>query len=421
MGIVLSNNAASLLAADISAITGTMTITPGDGIEFPDPSSGDYFYCTLIGTDGSMEIVKVTDRTIDVFTIVRAQENTTAKAFPTGTLVELRVTAQTILDAVDTAVADVTLDDFGVTASSAEINILDGATLSTAELNILDGATLSTAELNILDGVVASSSDFNKLVGLVATSSELNKLAGTTATVSDFNKLAAVTASASELNKLAGATPTTSEINKLSGLTASTAELNKLAGVTATTTEINYLSGVTSNIQTQINSFATFPAGAIIPYAGSAAPTGWALCQGQAISRTTFATLFAVIGTTYGAGNGSTTFNVPDLRGRVVAGKDDMGGVAANRLTGTSGGVTGSTLGASGGTETHLLTVTEIPAHSHVITYDRESPQGGSGDNAAWNLRATGGAYSGTTTSVGGGAAHNNVQPTLIMNYIIKT
>jgi len=91
------------------------------------------------------------------------------------------------------------------------------------------------------------------------------------------------------------------------------------------------------------------PPGVVLPYAGASAPTGWLLCYGQAVSRTTYADLFTAISTTYGAGDGSTTFNVPDLRGRVPAGKDNMGGTAANRLTAGGSGVTGTTLGAAGG------------------------------------------------------------------------
>ena len=64
------------------------------------------------------------------------------------------------------------------------------------------------------------------------------------------------------------------------------------------------------------------PVGCVIPFAGAAAPTGWLLCQGQAISRTTYAQLFSVIGTTYGSGDGKTTFNLPDMRGRVAVGSD---------------------------------------------------------------------------------------------------
>ena len=71
------------------------------------------------------------------------------------------------------------------------------------------------------------------------------------------------------------------------------------------------------------------PSGTVLPFAGTTAPIGFLLCSGQAVSRSTYPDLFAAIGTTYGAGDGSTTFNVPDLRGRVPAGKDDMGGGAA--------------------------------------------------------------------------------------------
>ena len=89
----------------------------------------------------------------------------------------------------------------------------------------------------------------------------------------------------------------------------------------------------------------TFPAGAVIPFAGSTVPNGWLLCAGQTVSRTTYANLFAIIGTTYGAGNGSTTFHLPDLRGRVVAGLDNMGGSDAGRLSWAN------TLGTTGGKE----------------------------------------------------------------------
>ena len=90
------------------------------------------------------------------------------------------------------------------------------------------------------------------------------------------------------------------------------------------------------------------PIGAILAYSGASAPTGWVLCDGAAISRTTYATLFANIGTNFGAGDGSTTFNVPDLRGRVLVGKDDMGGVAASRVTSGSEGLDGASLAAVG-------------------------------------------------------------------------
>ncbi|MDP6740065.1 MAG: phage tail protein [Planctomycetota bacterium] len=92
------------------------------------------------------------------------------------------------------------------------------------------------------------------------------------------------------------------------------------------------------------------PIGTLLPYAGSSAPTGWAMCDGNAVSRTTYSTLYTALGTTWGTGDGSTTFNLPDLRGRMLAGKDDMGAFgAASRLTSGSHGLDGATLGADGG------------------------------------------------------------------------
>lgn len=111
------------------------------------------------------------------------------------------------------------------------------------------------------------------------------------------------------------------------------------------------------------------PVGAVLDYAGASAPTGWLLCYGQAISRTTYAALYTAIGTTHGVGDGSTTFNVPDARGRVAAGKDNMGGSAAGNLANAvTGSVSGTTLGATGGLESHTLTSAQMPSHTHTAT-----------------------------------------------------
>ena len=94
---------------------------------------------------------------------------------------------------------------------------------------------------------------------------------------------------------------------------------------------------ITERVNVLIRDYNTLlgvPAGCVMPYAGATAPDGWLLCHGQAVSRTTYADLFGAIGTAYGPGDGSTTFNLPDLRGRVAAGRDDMGGTDAGRLAG---------------------------------------------------------------------------------------
>lgn len=182
------------------------------------------------------------------------------------------------------------------------------------------------------------------------------------------------------------------------------------------------------------------PPGVMAEFGGLTAPEGWLLCYGQAVSRTTYADLYAVIGTAWGAGDGTTTFNLPDYRGRVGAGKDDMGGTSANRLTGISGSLDGDTLGATGGAETHTLTTAQIPAHthtgttassgnhSHTISYaDRGDGFGGSPSmstvaGAETKTTSTAGAHTHTftTDSAGTGGAHPNVQPTIIVTKIIK-
>ena len=236
------------------------------------------------------------------------------------------------------------------------------------------------------------------------------------------------------------------------------------------------------------------PAGAVISYAGSSAPTGWLLCAGQSLSTASYAALFSAIGYTYG-GSGAN-FNLPDLRGRVVAGKDDMGGTAANRLASTrtvsvstisrtsttctvvttaahgldvgdsitisgagnaafngtwsvvsiisstsftfstvssgtissvaggtitvaiTNGVNGATLAATGGLSTQTLTIGQIPAHTHTVGLANRDYAGSGGSTASY---AAGSSTIITSSSTGNSGPHNNVQPTIILNYIIKT
>ena len=167
-----------------------------------------------------------------------------------------------------------------------------------------------------------------------------------------------------------------------------------------------------------ITGIVALPTGAVLPFAGASAPSGHLLCYGQAISRSTYSDLFTAIGTTYGVGDGSSTFNIPDLRGRAVAGQDDMGGSSANRLTGQTGGVNGDTLGGTGGAETHTLSAAELAAHTHVYSKGNVSGTNIAAGNA---LNANLGTSVSTAVNTPSGGAHNNVQPTLILNYIIKT
>jgi microcystin-dependent protein len=191
------------------------------------------------------------------------------------------------------------------------------------------------------------------------------------------------------------------------------------------------------------------PIGAMLDYTGATAPNSqFVLPFGQPISRTTYATYFALVGSTYGSGDGSTTFNVPDLRGRAVFGKDDMGGSAANRITSATMFPNGSTLGAIGGAEAVTILQGNIPSYtlSHTLSVSSLTitPDGNNGrirrgsiisvsngtgstnnvlqDNGAStsaDFSGTG-TVSGSVTSNGSGNALNKLSPGIILNKILR-
>lgn len=167
--------------------------------------------------------------------------------------------------------------------------------------------------------------------------------------------------------------------------------------------------GLTRTASEYNNAASAFcPSGAMVAWGASTFPTGWLLCNGQAVSRSTYAALFAVISTTYGAGDGSTTFNVPNIQGRVIVGRD-------------AGQTEFDTLGETGGAKTHTLTIPEIPSHSHLIptqTFGTGTQSSALTDNSSTFDYSQPSNVSQTT---GGGGAHNNLQPYLVLNYIIKT
>jgi microcystin-dependent protein len=201
-------------------------------------------------------------------------------------------------------------------------------------------------------------------------------------------------------------------------ISSSAGTTSRVVGLALSTTKL-LLIPVNPQSLTKTNfDFLAGATGLVLPFAGSVAPTGFLLCYGQAVSRTTYAALFSVISTTYGVGDGSSTFNVPDLRGRIIAGLDNLGGSSANRITDTGADSLAGTFGA----ETHTLTTAEMPSHTHDIM-NGSTGNSGSGYiivDAIENNNTSGTLYA-AALATGGGGAHNNVQPTLFMSYIIKT
>jgi microcystin-dependent protein len=219
-------------------------------------------------------------------------------------------------------------------------------------------------------------------------------------------------------------------------------------------TEIGYLDGITSSVQTQLNTTNQFisPTGSIILWSTNTAPSNWLICNGATISRATYATLFAVIGTTYGAGDGSTTFTIPNLMGRVPFGRD-------------SNQTEFDTLAETGGTKTLTIAIANLPAHTHTGTTNNDTHNHSASSNTTGShthsytdfgqstatvasgstaprsmsigsAETTGSAgshshtitvnsdthsHTFTTAATGSGTALPSLPPYIVLNYIIKT
>lgn len=182
------------------------------------------------------------------------------------------------------------------------------------------------------------------------------------------------------------------------------------------------------------------PIGGCIPYLGATVPNNnFAFPYGQTFSRTVYSKLFALVGTTFGAGDGSTTFTGPDIRGRAFFGLDNMGGAAAGRVTLAGSGITSTTIGGAGGSETVILTSAQIPAHTHpntlsdpghvhgIVGYGIQFPWQGGANNGPRDLQfatntslATTGITINNNANTGGGGAHPNMPPAFVCPVLMR-
>lgn len=270
------------------------------------------------------------------------------------------------------------------------------------------------------DVVGPASSTDNGFVRFDGTTGKLIKNSAATISNADVNASAAI--AYSKLN-LSGsivnadvASGAAIAVSKLAALTASRAVVTDGSGVvsaaTTTATEIGYVNGVTSAIQTQINT--NTPTGSVIMFGGASAPTGWLLCDGSAVSRTTYSALFAILSTTYGVGDGSTTFNLPNTQGVFVRG-------AGSQTISTIGytGTRGTTQGDQMQGHRHALSVPQQP-----YAVSNAGPYGyGSGANAVFNDSGANTVVNPTTDTVNGTPrTGSETRPAnIVLNYIIKT
>jgi len=163
----------------------------------------------------------------------------------------------------------------------------------------------------------------------------------------------------------------------------------------------------------------SMPTGAIITWTVAAAPSGYLVCDGDTIEREAYAALFTVIGTLYGEGDGSTTFGIPDLRGKYQAGFRTT--VDTGLTSVTAGMVVGTTIGNTGGVQAVTLATAQIPSHSHALTSVYSAAAESGGDPGLRRYTGLESAVAMNTSVAGGGGAHSNIPPTIILNYVIKT
>lgn len=466
MAYVAKNNAYSTLAAGISASDVSLTVQAGHGDRFPVVGAPDWTKITLEDAAGHREIVKMELRNSgsDVLaTLTRGQEGTTARSWNAGDVVELRMTAALVEEAMAHWAENVGAHNASAIAVSPAGNLaandvqealeeLDAEkqpALGFTPANDVLGnlANKATARANIgieaaeIDVASAATVDLGALAGMNA------RITGTT-TITSFGTAAA---GVSRNIRMADALVLT--YNATSMILPGGANIATAAGDAFEALSLGsgnwFIRGYQRLSGQPVAAASTIPVGAVMSYDGVNAPGGWVWSDGKTIgSASSGATnradadcesLFkhywgnypnSVLAVSGGRGisasadwSANKTIVVPDRRGRVDAGQDDMGGTAASRLTSGGSGVDGATLGAVGGTETHTLTAAQsgLPLHGHALNnaiYTGGSGGGSSSSNPNWDGLALQSISNAGGTSAS--SAHPNVQPTLITNKIIK-
>lgn len=484
----LANLATSTVAtAPSPATSGTsLVVAAGEGARFPATP----FYAIahpdgVLPTIATAEIVQVTAVATDTLTIVRAQLGTAAKSVVANWRISNPVLKQ---DFDDKQAASAELTALAAIAPSNDdiIQRKAGAWTNRTPAQVKTDLALTKTDVslaNVTNDAQIKSADFPSS----SVDSEIALFSSTT-------------------GKVLKRDSTTGMLKASSGVLAAASAGTDYVSPTGAETITNKTFDSTSPT-------AFFQPGFVMPHAGRTAPSGWLLCDGSAVSRSTYASLFGVLcesvgtftvtiatpgvftltahglqtgsqvyltttgalptgltantlyyavkidantfnlatsranayaGTNiatsgtqsgthtlrwcpFGLGDGSTTFNVPDYRGRALVGHDYIGGTAASRLTAadTTNGVYGN-FGATGGSQSHILLTAEMPAHSHPrgARHWAGNSSGSGGRISAVNVGGTGvttDSSSGVTDPTGGDGAHNNVQPSLLTNVVIKT
>lgn len=399
----------------------TLTLSLASGTGYPDGSTGN-FYIAIDAGLATEEKVLCSSRTGDNITVAgsgRGADGTTGVAHDPGAAVSHIGTAldfdeanQAVTATLGAIVAKGDLlsgsGSQALTKTAAGSNnlllVADSAQGGGIKWAALPSGAISSAGMfaaGVVDAAAigANQVDTSEIAALAVTAAELAADAVTTAKILNANVTTA---------KLAALAVTASELAANAVTTAKILDANVTLAKLAADVTINHV-----------------PPGVVNAFAGAegALPTGWLLCYGQAVSRSTYSALFTVIGTVYGVGDGSTTFNLPDLRGRKPTGLDNIGGSDAGRLS------VANTLGGTGGEEKHTQTTGELAAHTHDLT---DPPGSGTASNvieesgasltiaAGSDFRYRTQSAAGFADTTGSSTPFNVMDPYLLLNFIIK-
>lgn len=400
-----ANAPATTLAASCTAVDTTITVTYAGGFPLSYP-----YILILDRGKSSEEVVLVTAAAGTVLTITRGYDTTTAFSHSLGAEVSHGISA------IDPREANIhvnaTSGVHGVSASlvgTTDTQTLTNKTLGSS--NTLNGFTAS--KMAVTDGsgkLVAGSSAIpaGAVIGDTDTQTLTNKTLGSTNTINGFtasrfmqsDATGKLAASAKTLPS--GAVVGDTDTQTLSNKTLSAPTINNPSISGPTSTNGTFTGG---NFTATSNTFGTHIAfvGEIRMSAVDTPDAGWLVCNGQAVSRTTYASLFSKIGTLYGVGDGSTTFNLPNLQDRFPLGN-----------SGTK------TIGSTGGSATKVLTAGNLPPHKHTVDVGGATP----GTANTVMQRSTGAVVSTISTPNGDGPGTSDpvdvMNPWLALTFVIK-
>jgi microcystin-dependent protein len=332
--IIAANNASTTIANSISSTNTTITLATGTGAAFPSPTGDQAFKLSLTDavTRLQHEITLCTSRTGDVCTVLRGQEGTTAQAWSAGDIAANLPTAGTIASTVQADQLQQNVYQFGVATGTADIITL----------------TLPSNLTALSDGMLIT---FKSTASNTVNNPTLTLTLGTTV-LGPYG-----------IVKGANVTLATGDIPGAYG------DVQMIFNTTFGAWVL--LNPTTSPASTTI----TQPTGSVIMWTNVTPPTGWLLCNGQAVSRTSYSGLFSILGISFGSGDGSTTFNLPNYQGFMPIG---------------AGGAYG--LASQGGAAT--LSVPNLPSHNHSAVSTSTSTS-----NSVSNSTATSNSVSTSTPS----------------------